>query len=407
MSTRVHRTHIARLTAIPVILGIVALTGWNEASAQYDWTPHLSPVTTGFELSRFGTWDLELLPVKGMVDRSYYESDRYAGLRIRKIVETTRSAGEASGAASVFRHSTAHLDRQGRITRIEYADPLTRKVVQRETFKYDRDGRLLSWRRARPPSEVLVASVTRTRYPGRGPYGMAQTFSYDESGRLREWRACTISVEQRLEQCEEDYLVFDPAGRIVAFATAGTHHTIDRDVEGNAVRIEVREADGATHASFEVEIDGRTVTERPSDDSLEAGNVGWLDESGRLIQYRVTQPDKPEYYWTATWTYDSRGRPQAVQKGFDRYEYRYDAAGRLIEVKQSRAPESVSRTYDASGGLHSQTPPLFYSRLDAGLAGEERYTYDDKGFLTGISVRNSDGQAIAETALSYQGRGAD
>ncbi len=391
------------------MLGICsALVVWallpTNAGAQYDWRPHLGPVPTGYEISRFGTWDLEVIPLRGMVDKAYYESGEFEGSRIRKIVETTRSAADASGSSSVFRRSTAHLDRQGRITRIEYADPLTGKVVQRESFSYDREGRLLSWRRARPPSEILVASVTRTLYPGRGPYGMSQTFSYDEDGTLREWRACTISVEQRLEQCEEDYLILDRAARIVEFAAAGTRHKIVRNAVGNAIRIEVMDADGKGSTALAISFDGKTVAERPAGDSLAVGNVGWMDEDGRMIQYRVSQPDKPEYYWTATWTYDREDRPLTVQKGFDRYEYKYDAAGRLIGVSQSLAPGSVLRTFNSRGRLHSQVPPLFYSRLDAGLSGEERYVYDDRGYLTGITVRNSDGQEVAQTDVNYLGR---
>ncbi len=379
----------------------------TDAVGQYDWRPHLGPVPTGFELSRFGTWDLEVIPIRGMVDKAYYESGQFEGSRIRKIVETTRSALDGSGSSSVFRRSTAHLDRKGRITRIEYADPLTGKVVQRETFSYDREGRLLSWARARPPSEILVASVTRTLYPGRRPYGMSQSFSYDEAGTMREWRACTISVEQRLEQCEEDYLLLDREARIVEFASAGTRHRILRDVRGNAVRIEVKDADGVRETALAVRHEGQTITERPVNDSLAVGNVGWLDDQSRMIQYRVSQPDRPEYYWTATWTYDRENRPLAVQKGFDRYDYKYDAVGRLIGVSQSQTPGSVLRTYNASGRLHSQVPPLFYSRLDAGLAGEERYLYDERGYLTGITVRNSDGQEVAETEVSYLGRGTN
>ncbi|MBT8401701.1 MAG: hypothetical protein KJO98_14580 [Rhodothermia bacterium] len=402
------RQQIRGSTVFGVSFALVVWTllGTN-ASAQYDWRAHLGPVPTGYELSRFGTWDLEIIPIRGMVDKAYYESGQFEGSRIRKIVETTRSAEDASGSASVFRRSTAHLDRQGRISRIEYADPLTGKVVQRESFSYDREGRLLSWRRARPPSEILVASVTRTLYPGRGPYGMSQSFSYDDDGTLREWRACTISVEQRLEQCEEDYLILDKAARVVEFAAAGTRHRIVRNAVGNAVRIEVLDADGKGSTALAVTFDGQTIAERAVGDSLAVGNMGWLDDAGRLIQYRVSQPDKPEYYWTATWAYDRENRPLSVQKGFDKYEYKYDAAGRLIGVTQSRAPESVLRTFNARGRLHSQVPPLFYSRLDAGLAGEERYDYDDRGYLTGISVRNSDGQEVAQTELSYLGRGTN
>ncbi len=380
----------------------------TTTSAQYDWTPHLGPQQTGFEQTKFGTWDLELMSVRGMIDRGFYESASYRTRRVRKIIEETRSPdAEASGPGNVFRRTTTHVDRRGRITSIEYGDPLTRKVIQRESFKYDDEGRLTEWRRARPPSEISVASISRILYPGRGPYGMAQTFEYFADGTLREWRACAIAVEQRLESCDEDYLTFDARGRIVAFGAGGQQVTITRAVDGNAVRIESREASRAEPFVLDVKRGGQ-IREVPDDtEDSAAGNRSWTDAEGRIVQYRVSGSGTPAYYWTATWEYGSAGKPTAIQKGLDLYRFDYDSRGRLVRIEQSLDPRIILRTYDAAGRLSTQQPPLFYRRMDPAMIGEERYTYDENGWLTAISVRDSAGQPVAETEFTYAGRDRD
>lgn len=381
---------------------------FDTSRAQYDWTPHLGPQPTGFEQTKFGTWDLELISVRGMIDRSYYETTSHRAASVRKIVEETRSPDtEASGPGKVFRRTTTHLDRKGRITNIEYGDPLTRKVIQRESFKYDDEGRLTEWRRARPPSEVSVASISRILYPGKGPYGMAQTFAYYADGKLREWRACTIAVEQRLESCEEDYLTFDANGRIVAFGGGGQQVMIARAVDGNAVRIESRETGVAEPIVLEVKRSGqiREVPAGVKDNT--AGNRSWTDGEGRIVQYRVSGSGTPAYYWTATWEYGRTGRPTAIQKGLDVYRFGYDSGERLVRIEQSLDPRIILRTYDAAGRLVTQQPPLFYRRMDPAMIGEERYSYDAQGRLTSISVRDSAGQPVAETEFTYMGRERD
>ncbi len=377
----------------------------ETASGQYDWSAHLGPRPTGFEQSRFGRWDLEVVSIRGMIDRAYYESAPLASGRVRKVSEVTRAVGPDSSKGQTFRRSTTYADRQGRITRIEYGDPLTGKVIQRETFTYDDGGRLVEWRRARPPSEVFVASIASTLYPDRAPYGMAQKFAYDDGGQLKEWRACAIVADQHLEKCDEDFVRFDGSGRIVGFGWPRSSFEIRRDLDGNAVTIVESDVASSSEQELFVEWGNGSLEERfVSGDDDSPANRAWFDDSGRMVQYRVVSASDADFYWTATWSHDSRGLPTRIQKGLDVYNLEYDTAGRLTSIEQSLEPKKIRRSFDASGRLILQEPPLFYRRLDPTSTGSERYTYSSTNMVERIEVRDATGRPVAETHFQYHGR---
>ncbi|NNE47804.1 MAG: hypothetical protein HKN37_14210 [Rhodothermales bacterium] len=372
------------------------------AYGQYDWTRHLGPRPTGFELERFGTWDLEPLSLRGMVDRAYYESDLLRSSAVRSIAEVTRVvAADGESVGQVFRRSRSHVDRSGHIKTIEYEDPLTKRVVQRESFTFDENGRLERWSRSRSPSEVLVASITRTQYPGAAPYGMAQTFSYYDDGSLKEWRACITSVNQKLQACDEDYLRLDRSARIVEFGWSGKSVTIERDIEGNASGIEIRNLATNDVEQHEIVLQDGAVIEKKGE--VVVGR-SFFDDRGRLIQHQSHSAEEREYYTTLTWTYDDEGRVISITKAFDSYSFGRDEDGRIVSVDQTMIPHSIRMKFDAAGRVLDQQPPLFFRRLSPGAGGTESYAYDQAGLLDEIVVRDPEGSHVARTDFTYSYR---
>jgi hypothetical protein len=335
-----------------------------------------------------------------MVDRQFYESGALYEASVSGIAESTFAVDSLGRPVEPpFRRSRTVVDREGRVRRTEYLDPLTRRVVQRETFSYDDQGRLVEWTRSRPASEVTVASVTRTEFPGIAPYGMAQTFTYFDDGGLKEWRACTVSVDQRLQDCSEDYLVLDRRGLVIEIGWSGEVIRIDRDSLGTASAIEVV-------ATGTGNVDSRTVScadhgciERQGDEVV---GRSFYDAAGRIVQYHAFSKDSPEYYTTITWVYDDHGRAQSVAKAFDSYEFGHDADGRIVAVTQTAIPRTVRRKFGTRGQLREQQPPLFFRRLSPTATGTEKYTYNDFGLIAEIVVEGDDGRVTSKTVLDYK-----
>jgi hypothetical protein len=386
-----------------IALSLVLVLTTVPASAQYSWDAHFGPQQTGFERTWFGNWEIEILPVRGMIDRSVYESDRLASRGVRKINRTVTRHDRAGMGSRVVHKSVSLVNSDGRVTATVYKNPQTGKQVQRESFKYDDSGRLLEWRPVRDPQEVPIASIAATAYAGHRPYGRYQMFRYYPDGTLMEWRACTPGRDRQSQACEDAYIKFDSAGRIIEFIWLEDVFRIQRDGDGNIESVE--SAHRGREKGFEMTIryDDFVVRERYMNaDSSVVENIVARDSQGRVVQYQIASLDTPGYYSTVTWDYADHGQLASIVRGLDSYVFAYDKAGRLTAVDQTVLPRTIRREYDERGRLSLQSPPLAYNRFDLLEEGSEVHRYDEAGLLLSISVVTTDGTELGVVDFDYE-----
>jgi len=386
-----------------MLLTLAAALDSNEmARAQYAWDTHFGPQPTGFELHRFGNWELEMIAFRGMIDRAYYESDRRAELGVRRVHRTV-TRFDRDGTRRVIHESTSLVDASGRMTATLYLNPHTHQQVQRESFKYDDGGRLVEWRPVKDPGEVAVASIAQTTYPGRLPYGRYQTFRYNDDGSLAEWRACNPGRERRSRRCDEAYIRFDSTGRISEFVSLEETYRLERDEAGNLSRVTATRRSGRVTLDVSVRYDDIVIRERhATKDSSIVENIATRDSRGRIVQYKTTSPANPDYYSTTTWEYDESGRLSGITRGLDRHDFGYNESGNLVSVDQSVLPASIRRTYDPSGRIIEQTPPMSYNRYDLVDTGTERISYTNDGLLASIRVFDATGNELGVVSFEYE-----
>lgn len=382
---------------------LLAMLSAREAASQYAWNEHFGPQPTGFEMQWFGNWEVEMVPMRGMIDRAWYESDRRAEQGVRKIRRKVVRNDMGGDGQRVVHESMSLVDADGRVTATVYFNPHTHKQVQRESFTYDEAGRLLEWRPVMDPDEVAFASIARTAYPGRLPYGRYQTFRYHENGNLKEWRACTPGRDRRSQRCDDAYVTFDTAGRLTGFFWLEQAYELERDEKGNLSRATAKNRKGKTTLDLKVQFDDIVIREKfTTGDSTQVENVATRDSRGRIVQYRVSSPDTPGYYSTITWEYDEAGRIAGIRKGLDTYKFSYDNQGRLLKVEQTVLPQLITREYDKKGRIVAQTPPMEYNRYDLVEFGSERFEYTDDGLVASITAIDDAGNAVGVVTFEYE-----
>ncbi len=397
-----HPIHRACFRA--ALLVLVSIAG--PARAQFDWSGHLGQQLSGFEKHWFSSWEMENTSLRGMIDRSYYESNTLAEHDIRRINRTVERPDRSGGGSTTIHRSTSLVDADGRITATLYFNPQTGKQVQRESFKYDDAGRLLEWRPLRDQADVPVASIATTIYNRMLPSGRYQRFLYHDNGQIREWAACTPGRDRRSNPCADAYVRFDSSGLVNQFIWRDEIYTLARDIAGTMV--------GATRTSASGRISRRDFTlsmqhddfvlreQVVTPDSVIAENIVARDSKGRVAQYQIGSIDDPDYYTTVTWTYDDAGRLTSLVRGLERFDFQYDDAGRLARVDQSSGTSTMAWRYDDDGRLIAQTPPMQYNRYDLIEEGEERYAYDDDGLLESITVVAEDGTVLGRISFTYE-----
>jgi YD repeat-containing protein len=389
-------------TGLAIILILAALAS-RDARSQYAWDEHFGSQPTGFEKRWFGNWEIEMVPMRGMIDRGWYESESRAERGVRQIRRKVVRNDKAGTGKRVVHESLSLVNADGRITATVYFNPQTRKQVQRESFKYDESGRLLEWRPVLDPAEVAIASIAQTAYPGRLPFGRYQTFRYYEDGTLKEWRACTPGRDRRSQQCDDAYVTFDTAGRITGFIWLELAYTLERDAGGNVARVVATNRKRKTTLDLHVHYDDIVIRERfATEDSTLVENFTTRDSRGRVVQYKMTSPDTPGYYSTITWDYDAAGRITGIRRGLDTYAFSYDERGRLTTVQQSVLPLTINREYDERGRLSVQSPPLEYNRYDLVEVGKERFVYTEDGLPASITAVDTDGNEVGVVTFEYE-----
>ncbi len=397
----------ARRSLRPLLAGFVflsaVLTTAQVTQAQYSWDAHFGPQQTGFEKHWFGNWEIEMLPLRGMINRSYYESDGLWQRGVRKIRREVTRVDMSAGSERVVHRSFSLVNSHGQITATVYLDPQTGKQVQRESFKYDAAGRLLEWRPVRAPEDVPVASIAETFYPERLPYGRYQTFRYHDDGTLKAWQGCTPGKSRRSQQCDDAYIKFDGDGRISEFIWLEDVFSITRDADGNVSRVVSQNRNSGDGFDMTIRYDDFVVREQyVMADSSVAENIVARDSEGRVVQYQIASRDTPELYSTVTWDYNAAGQMASIRRGLDTYSFEYDSGGNLQRVEQSVLPRVVARTFDKAGRLISQSPPLRYNRFDLIEQGTEKVTYDDQGQVSRITVYDGDGAELGHVRFSYE-----
>ena len=382
---------------------IVALLTVSDVSGQYDWTRHLGTQQTGFEKHWFGTWDLEVRTMRGMVDWNYYSGTKassWGGLK--KIVRRATRIDRADSSRHLVHHSETLFDPNGRPSVTVFLDPITGRPIQRELLKFDGMGRLLEWRPVKDPADVAFAPVTRTLFEDVLPVGRTQSFTYFPDGRLQRWNAC-LSDGRRNQRCDEAYAVFDSTEKVIEFAWLDARYRLKRNDQGNVEQIEIVDNRGRDTTTIVVQHDDLLVREKYVDvrfDGME--RIASKTSGGRLAQYRIPSAPGSLQYSTTAWEYDAENRLTAIRKGLQEFRFGYDSAGHVVSAGESASGLTVTRTFDSSGRLSSQSPPRFYNRFDLVEQGIERFVYDSDGRLAAVNVFDQTGAKVAELTFEYE-----
>src|SRR5690606_17065054 len=235
------------------------------------------------------------------------------------------------------------------------------------------------------------------------PYGRYQTFRYHENGNLKEWRACTPGRDRRSQRCDDAYVKFDAAGRLSGFFWLELAYTLERDTAGNLARVVAVNRKGTTKLNLEIHYDDIVIREKVyAEDSTTVENVATRDSRGRVVQYRMSSPENPDYYSTITWEYDAAGRMVGIRRGLDSYAFSYDKGGHLSKVEQTILPQVITREYDKQGRLVAQTPPMEYNRYDLVEVGSERFAYTEEGLLASITAIDEAGNEVGVVSFEYE-----
>lgn len=148
-------------------------------------------------------------------------------------------------------------------------------------------------------------------------------------------------------------------------------------------------------------IAGITITsqlpgsDRALEDSLR------FDAAGHLVERHLSSGRDRFGTWGVAWKDDRVAQMTETLPGgaSSRTTYRYDAAGRLVEIAHPDAPEKVreERTYDAAGALTSRS-----WTHDHVPAGDERFERDARGRLVAAIRQSQQGERMEERR-TYQG----
>jgi len=224
-----------------------------------------------------------------------------------------------------------------------------------ETYGYDAAGRL--------------ASETRN--------GLTRSYTYDAHGRLRstsaggqELRSYDYDAAGRLVRATDpaggiDY-TYDAAGRLVAKVAGNQRQTFEYDGLGRLVR-------GTDRAE-----DGSEVTVTRSYDGF--GNLLTDAQGGMGV----------------TKTYAGR-KPATLQTPNMRYDYAYDAAGRVASVDRDGRRYVDYAWMPGARKVASRTHP------DSGLRSE--FSYDELGRTTRVNTTTPGGAADADFMATYNAGG--
>lgn len=126
-----------------------------------------------------------------------------------------------------------------------------------------------------------------------------------------------------------------------------------------------------------------------------------FDPAGHLVERHLRSGPDPLGTWGLEWKDDRLVQMTETLPGgaSSRTTYRYDAAGRVVEIAHPDAPEKVreERTYDAGGALTSRS-----WTHDHVPAGEQRFERDPRGRMV-TAVRQSQQGEHMEERRTYQG----
>ncbi|WP_347554687.1 RHS repeat-associated core domain-containing protein [Robbsia sp. KACC 23696] len=315
-----------------------------------------------------------------------------------------------------------HEDGLARITRYDY-DAAGRIRVRRDalgqtlSYSYDRQGRLSSlvdpngaqYRFAYDPVGRLLEEV--------GFDSIATEYRYDEgTGRLKEIEEAgrttglIVDAAGRVTQRGDAKFAYDQAGRLAYASNEFSKTSHFYDAVGNLIR---------EHHAYSVFGDKRSYVWRHEYDALDnriasvrpdGHRVDWLRygsghvhgmlidgaehvqierddlhrETSRTLANRITQNTR----------YDEAGRlhKQTLTRGgmpsaFAVREYRYDRAGQLTHIQDSRRGEIAYR-YDPVGRLLEANGPL----------GRERFAFDPASNIVDLpnSASNNSGNSLAD-----------
>ncbi|WP_297548655.1 RHS repeat-associated core domain-containing protein [Amycolatopsis sp.] len=344
-------------------------------------------------------------------------------------------------------HAVTHTGTDGAVTRREYGPfglvtATTDALGGRTSYRYDTELRLVevagahgaSWRYT---YDGVGRLVEETDYDGR-----TLKFSYDAAGRVvrsvngvgeaTEFRYDVLGnlTERRTDAGSTTYS-YDPVGRLIAAATAGSTLEIRRDERGRVVH-EAADRRGVTYAGDDAAVRRRTPSGVDSSWVFDAyGRPRRLEIAGRTVEFEHDADGRETMRrfgeTTVTQTFDPARRltSQTIVSGstaavVQRRQFRYRGDGRLTEVHDALAgvsryeldtlgrvnevvtPDQVeSYRYDAVGnithsaengtGLHRVSPELGQRRYSGNqlvLAGSVGYGYDRQGRLV---MRRVDG----------------
>nr|WP_129841608.1 DUF6531 domain-containing protein [Streptomyces sp. RFCAC02] len=326
----------------------------------------------GVTRSLYGAFDLPVAHEGPDGARCTVERD--TELRITRITDP-------AGRTWDYRHDAAgrviaESDFDGRVTRFEHdaagqVVARTNAAGQTVRYRYDAVGGLTA--RVLPDGRTTTYARDAA---GRTVHAVAPGVdlrrSYDALGRL-----IGETVNGRTVS-----VTYDPAGQPVSRTTPRGHtSTWDYDGAGNPVRLS---SDGR-ELTFGRDALGREVTRDVG--GFLRGEQEW-DAAGRLVGRRLSRAGMPGDAAHHRWAYRADGHPTAVTDPAGTTSFRLDPAGRVLTVAGARGDERYD--YDAAGNQTAahwsagaaETPATGVREYRGTLltrAGGVQYTYDAAG----------------------------
>ena len=309
----------------------------------------------------------------------------------RNLVEAIDSAGRrARTEYGAFDLVTARIDEEGNRTEYTYDTELRLTVITNPAgatwrYTYDANGRMVE-------ESDFEGRTHRYAYDAAGQLvrhvdaaGQVIDYAYDLLGRVTERRIG--SAVTRFE--------YDGAGRVVSATDADSEIRLERDALGRVISETVNGRTVTT--SYDARIGGVTARTRPSGTATtwsydESGQPLVLAAGGHRVRFGYSGGHEVSRTSDAglalEQTFDERGRlaSQRIEGVTDR-RYAYDDADRLTAVHDAVRGDRTAGEEPAAGEYRFDALGRPVTRSDA--AGDWQFTWDDADRL--IEIRTAGG----------------